>query len=215
MSFQQQATFSKGQDVGKSPLRPGDSLRGRIAECRENGRKVWRLGPYVAPRIENIAVRRPEDGEPILYRPLAVDLDHRAYFRHRALLWLETGEPLAFKQLQAHDHAQLRRLAATVARDLHGALYNEIPMYSDEKTARERIKEGRELWHRLCAWPWCYWPEGEEPDGWQKHGASTELAAAFETWATAAPVLPNQNEEEDDGRRADTNRTSGGQATRG
>jgi hypothetical protein len=195
-----------------APPLPGEELRFRIAERRREGRPVWRLGPNIAPRIELVAVPDSETGEPVLYRPLAVDQDRRQYhqdsdhyLRPRVLLWLETYEPAALEQLTKHDRAETRRLAAAVMRDLHGQSYDAIAdalgytkrdplgrvLVNGERTVRREIPIGRKLWSRLCAWPWCYWgPHGKPPASWHERGADATLAAAFETWATGVPVLP-------------------------
>jgi hypothetical protein len=173
---------------------PGNDLRLLISERRRNGRSAWRLGPNIAPRIELVAVRDPETGNAMLHRPPAVDQDRRPYFHPRVLLWLETQEPLALEQLKKHDRVETRRLAAAVMCDLHARSFGDIAYelaYPDESRARERVKEGRKLWPRLCAWPWSYWePDGRPPDDWRERGADATLTAAFETWATGAPVLP-------------------------
>jgi hypothetical protein len=180
-----------------APPLPGEALRLLIVELRHAGRPVWRIWSTIAPRIELVAIRDPETGEPVLYRPLAVDQDRRPYFKRRALLWLETREPAALEQLQSHDRNQLRQLDAALMRDLHGRSYDEIAnglrFRGDdcERSARRAVMVGRKLWPRLCAWPWCYWgPDGRPPADWLKLGADATLAAAFETWATGVPVLP-------------------------
>jgi hypothetical protein len=183
---------------------PGEELRLLIAERRREGRPVWRVWSNMAPRIEFVAVPDLEMGEPVLYRPLAVDQDRRPYFNRRALLWLETHEPTALEQLQSHDRNQLRQLDAALMRDLHGRSYDAIAtglgytkrdsmgrvQVDGERAARRAVQAGRKLWPRLCAWPWWYWgADGKPPADWRERGADTTLAAAFDTWATGVPVL--------------------------
>jgi hypothetical protein len=187
-------TPAKGRFGSKSaPLLPGDELRALISERRLEGRPAWRIGPYIAPRVEFVAVREATTGEPMLYRPLGLNPDPRPYFRPGVLLWLENRDPDIYAELGVTDRAELRRLAAAIARDLHRRTYNEIAdeLRYDERRVRREIPAGRKLWPRLCAWPWCYWgPDGKPPADWRERGADATLAAAFETWATGGPVVP-------------------------
>jgi hypothetical protein len=183
---------AKGRFVANlAPPPPGEDLRHLIAELRRDGRPAWRLGPIIAPKIEYAADRDPETGEPILYRPWAID---QAFFRPQVLLWLETYHAGVYRQFSRQDRVQTWKIAAAAMRDLHACSYDEIAdnfRYVDVRTARRRVAEGRELWFRLCAWPWCYWePNGRPPASWREQGADATLAASFQTWATGVPILP-------------------------
>jgi hypothetical protein len=187
------ATPAKGSFGSKSaPLMPGEELRALISERRLEGRPAWRLGPYIAPRIEFVAVRDTTTGEPTLYRPLGLNPDPRPYFRVRVFRWLESRDPDLYAELGVTDRAELRRLAAAIGRDLYGRSYSQIAdeLRYDERRVRREIPAGRKLWPRLLAWPWCYWgPDGVPPREWRERGGDATLAAAFKTWATGEPVL--------------------------
>jgi hypothetical protein len=185
---------AKGVFGSKSaPLVPGEGLRAVISELRIEGRPTWRIGPYITPRIDLVAIRDTATKEPTLYRPLAVNLDPRPYFRERVLLWLESRDPGLYTELGPTDRAELRRLAAAIGRDVYGRTYDEIAdeLRYDERRVRREIPVARKLWPRLCARPWCYWGvDGKPPGDWRTRGANAMLAAAFKTWATEMPVLP-------------------------
>ena len=59
------------------------------------------------------------------------------------------------------------------------------------------VRKRRLMWRRLPAWPWSWFgPNGRPPDGWWNRTSDATVAAAFKTWATDTPVLPNQKDEE-------------------
>jgi hypothetical protein len=204
--------------TAKNIPRPGPDLRELVAQARADGRAVWKLdGPLLAPRIEVVAVRG-EDGQPMLFRPLAVDLDRRPYFRPGVLLWLETQAREARAAFRRHDRTQLRKLIAAASYDIHGLTYEEIadgwkkdpaiddpgrapatsphelvPYYAHgERGVVDFVRDGRKLWSRLPAWPWAFFPDGRPPPTWRKQSPDRNLSAALVTWATGEPVLPEQ-----------------------
>jgi hypothetical protein len=77
---------------------------------------------------------------------------------------------------------QMKRLTAAVYRDLLGISeldaadmlgfkcqqHDREPIPVRAKGLRKAAEEGRLLWARLGAWPWCCWqpPDGTLPDGW-------------------------------------------------
>jgi len=173
-------------------------------------RPVWRIGNLAAPGIEWLAAPGP-DG-PIAVRPLEVDRDRRPYFRAGTLLALETDEPLAFELLQPAERKQLRSMYAAIMRDVQGSSLDEIvdalgaefvdehgvahpefgkrPGFADQSAARRQVRAGRELWRRLPAWPWSWFPDGKPPRDWRTAGPDAILAAALESWVTSHPILP-------------------------
>jgi hypothetical protein len=86
-----------------------------------------------------MAIRDTATKEPTLYRPLAVNLDPRPYFRERVLLWLESRDPGLYTELGPTDRAELRRLAAAIGRDVYGRTYDEIAdeLRYDERRVRD------------------------------------------------------------------------------
>jgi hypothetical protein len=77
--------------------------------------------------------------------------------------------------------------------DEHGVAHPELGRrsgFSDENAARRAVRNGRQLWRRLPAWPWSWFDaRGQPPDNWET-GPDETLAAALESWMTGAPVLP-------------------------
>jgi hypothetical protein len=171
---------------------PGEELADLIRQGRREGRAVWRVYSLVVPRLQLVAVRDPDTGGPILYRPLTANRDARPYFRSRVLLYLETAEPAALQLLEAHDRVELRQLTAAALRDIWGRRNDYIASklgHRYDRTARSDVADGRKLWPHLCAWPWSEWSEGKPPPTWWKSGPDPTLAAALQTWATGEPVL--------------------------
>lgn len=184
----------KDENASTFVLPPSEELARLVMRLRSS-RPVWRVGDLAAPRIEWVAAPGP-----IAIRPLEIDRDRRPYFRHGALLALETNfEPLVIEQLQPDERKQLRKMYAALMRDVQGSsletimdeLGGERPGFADEAAARRQVAAGRRLWRRLPAWPWSWFgTNGRPPGDWRTAGPDATLAAALASWATDRPTLP-------------------------
>ena len=186
---------SKDNDGPKSVPPPGPELQRRILECWESGRgcQVWHAGSAIAPRTS----RRY--------------FDPYDFKKPRAAVFLEKKMKTAWDRLQPHDWTMLRHLGAAVRYDLYGVEYDELAagyrLEGDTRPDRTRrdgapdpmraasreVELGRAEWVNLDVdvWPWAWWPpKGKPPADWRKHGADPRLAAAFQTWATGVPIVP-------------------------
>lgn len=178
---------ARNQDnLTRAKLSPGPELEQLVRDYRDAGCRVWRAVSVIAPRTTDTY------------------LDLYSFPRQRVGLYLELPWKWAARKLTHRDRTMLRHLGAAVRYDINGEEWDELargyllegdprPGYGDgERRARDEVRLGREIWAKLDAWPWAWWPNGSPPDPreWREHGADPRLAAAFETWASGAPVLP-------------------------
>jgi hypothetical protein len=124
-----------------------------------------------------------------------------AVLPHSLVLVLETQDPIAFQQLGKNDFDLGRCLYAAALWDILGLAWEKIAEHlgfsgkDSERSARRVISRGRELWSRIGAWPWWYFPPvGSIPREWRKHGGSPHVKAAFATWATGRIHSPGNFE---------------------
>ncbi len=120
----------------------GEPLARFFDKASDRGRPVWHAMPeMVVPRIYGGDPQLPTSKMP-----------------HRVLAFLETGNPRVLIDIAPGEDRVLCQLAAAVARDLLVSSPEEITnrlSYENREEAGKLAREGRRLWRRLGAWPWC------------------------------------------------------------
>lgn len=190
----------QGQDrLNRSP-RVGRELAERIADVMAAGGAGWWIGevPNSArhqwSRPARLGIPRPwfriSNG-----MPEPVPSPHPEHVLSPPLaLAIESGHPLAFGQLGAHDRAQGNRLYAAALRDILGLDLEAIAEAcgygfiaatdaNAQRQARDAVSRGRQNLHRLGAWPWLHFSEdGRPPRTWRSEELPSEAADRFERW---------------------------------
>jgi hypothetical protein len=91
----------------------------------------------------------------------------------------------AGRRALAEPTPALRRMAASLLRDLHALTYKSVAAElgitgADEQRAAQRdVTDGRELWRQVPgAWPWWVLPDGLPREWWRKQ----DVVAAWRAW---------------------------------
>lgn len=191
------APEQNGFPLFSAGLRPGPELQKLITDGLHppNPRRGWRL-----PTVEGLDLgvpwcgwlRAPRDGRPGEILP---DLpDRREVLRGRSkpywglIYGLDRGVLPPLRELSSHEGAAACRLLAAAMADIAA-----VPIESREREGvadylninptrcGQHVREGRQLWSRLGAWPWFHWPDARRPANWTA-GIGAELAWLLDLW---------------------------------